>query len=259
MTMGIARLLAGVCVLAVSCACGYAGTDAQKGEKGNAYTLVLKTNESQFAATDIAVVLQAAPEQALSKGRIDFSLTLENHSQIKMAFRADALLDAMRISVDHNSDSAISLPANVRFRINAPVLPPRPYAIRGWRIVTALPDGTTAIRELPKTLLECNDMKALRAATVEIPEASKLILDFTMTALRKTTETPQGRKDEPLGIIEGVYSLNLSVLLCFPDSDSKKGVMQFGSAAPITITVLKDAGALPDTAAMKATQNRRSD
>lgn len=232
----------GVClsVLAYACCCVGEAVEMEKGE-AIVCKLSLFANESKLAAEAVGAELRVLPRQPLSKGAMEFSIALSNYSNKKMVFRADALLDAMRISLKNKSDSSIALPENVRFRINAPVLPPRPYAISGWRTVTGLPDGAVTTNELSSAILESNDPKELRKAKVEIPAASTLVLDFKIVALAKTTKMQQRPEIAEVRIAKGEYTLGLSMLLFFHKNDSNKSYMRFGVESPVVITVYQDA------------------
>lgn len=199
--------------------------------------LSMLANESNLAAETIGVELQVLPKQSLSEGAMRFSIALNNYSKEKMIFRANAFLDAMRISLKHKSDSSLSLPENTRYRINAPVLPPRPYLISGWCTMRELPDGTTTTNELPSTILQSNDPKVLQKAKVEIPARSTLVVDFKITTLVRTTQIEQRPRTEEVGIAEGDYKLGLSMLLSFHKNDSSKSYMRFGVENPVAITV----------------------
>lgn len=199
--------------------------------------LSMLANQSKVAAEAIGAELQVLPKQLLSRGSIEFSIALSNHSEAELVFRADAFLDAMSISLKHKSDSSLCLPENSRFRINAPVLPPRPYVISGWRTVTELPDGKTTTNELPSTILQSNDPKELRKAKVEIPATSTLVVDFKIVTLVRTTQIEQRAETEKAGIAEGDYTLGLSMLLSLHKNDSSKSFMRFGIENPVTISL----------------------
>lgn len=201
------------------------------------------SNKSKLSAETIGTELQVLAKQPLSKGAIEFSIALSNHSEKKVVFQADAFLDAMLISLKHKSDSSISLPENVRFLINAPVLPPRPYTISGWRIVTELPDGTTTTKELSSTILQSNDPKVLHKEKIEIPALSTLIIDFKIVTLARTKQIQQRAEIEKVGIVEGEYTIGLSMLLSLHEDDSSKEFIRFGVENPVVLTVFQDTGA----------------
>lgn len=228
-------------VMAFAWVCIGAEDKVQKEETVVCKLLTL-SNKSKLSAETIGAELQILAKQPLSKGAIEFSIALSNHGEKKIVFQADAFLDAMRISLKHKSDSSISLPENVRFRINAPVLPPRPYTISGWRIVTELPDGTTIAKELPNTILQCNDPKALRKEKIEIPALSTLIIDFKIVTLARTKQIQQRAEVEKVGIVEGEYTIGLSMLLSLHEDDSSKEFIRLGVENPVVLTVFQDTG-----------------
>ena len=226
-------------VLACAYCCG-----GEEGKVEAAKTVVCKlsmlANQSKLAAEAIGAELQVLPKQPLSRGAIEFSIALSNHSENVIVFQAGAFLDGMLIWLKHKSDSSLSLPQNVRSRINAPVLPPRPYVISGWHTVTDLPDGTTTTNELPSAILQSNDPKELQNAKVEIPATSILVVDFKIVTLVRTTQIEQKAEAEKAGIAEGDYTLALSMFLFFPKHDSSNNYMRFGIEKPVTISIHED-------------------
>lgn len=190
------------------------------------------------------VILQVLPRQPLSKGFIEFSTAVSNNSTNKIVLRADAFLDGMVYYLHSESDPKIMIPANCRLVTDGGGLPPRPYTISGWHIVTKLPGGTVTTNELPKTLLQCNKLFVLEKETVVIPPYSTLVVDFKMGTLEKITRTEKSVKTEILKIEEGNYTLSYFSMFLRPDKEdsSARYCMRFGFRKPVTITVFKDAG-----------------
>lgn len=207
-----------------------------------ASTMTILANSTGLSAETITAELLLPPRQPLSKGTIEFSIALRNHSKRKIVFWARPFLDAMRISLKHKSDLSLSLPQNLRFRINATVLPPRPYTVSGWRVTTKSLDGTAVTSELPSAILRTNDPKMLQKARIEMPASSTLVVDFVVATLVRTTRVQQDVSIEKVGIAEGEYALEISMLLFFSRDESSRKYMRFGLKNPATLSICKDVG-----------------
>lgn len=196
-------------------------------------------NKTDLPTNAISAEVQLATNQPLSTGAIALTVALSNHSEKKIAFQADAFLDAMRISLQHKKDPSLSAPANVRFLINAPVLPPRPYAISNWQLLTTS-SGKTTTKELPAAILQNNDPKSLRKEILELPASSTMVLTITISSLDRKDPSSQTPKAEKVSILEGEYTLDLSLLLVLPKTETEKGgTLQLGLGTPLPLIVSK--------------------
>lgn len=184
------------------------------------------------------------PEQSLSQRSILFSVKVYNRGEKAISFEALAFLDGCQIILRHKDDPSISLPENIRSRVNPRGdLPLRPYTLSGWRIITENLGEVISTNELNKAILGNNNLDNLRNEKIEIPALSALIIDFDIQTLVKATRLSSEVPAKDLGIVEGDYALEVSIPIIFYSGDSsKKDYLIFSTDEPVTIMISQAKG-----------------
>jgi hypothetical protein len=148
-------------------------------------------------------------------------------------------LDGMQLGLTHG-EGLLALPANIRFRVNAPVLPARPYRITGWQILTQLPGAEPTTMDLPAKLLQMDDPKQLRQEKIELPAFSTLVMNFEIHELEKRKFVDQKWQIEKHPIAQGEYALRLTMLLIPLASKEVGENIQCQMREPVVVFVYKD-------------------
>ena len=191
-------------------------------------------NNSSTLVSPPDAELLIAPRQASALKKIELEISLRNTGQTNCSFRADSFLDGITFVVKQKADNSLALPENQRLRVDARVLPPRPYKIKSIRLETKAKDGTLQAVDMYAPLIDCNDPHVLRASAVQIPSGARLVLAIVIDTLVKTDEND---KIQSVNVLPGEYSLDVSMLAYFDKSDSNKGYFRYKLVSPASLTV----------------------